>query len=103
MVHINQPAHDQSCTCRYVWNAAGSIMVALPQLYKVNSTVSERAMSYTENSKLLTDAADAIERLLSAQKEVGTLHLFRCRSNTRHHPQRTPGEPGSPFVTCHTA
>lgn len=55
---------------RYVWNAAGSIMVALPQLHRVGTSVSERAMSYTETSKMLSDAADAVQRLLSAQKEV---------------------------------
>eukprot|EP00035_Acanthoeca_spectabilis_P033427 m.23582 g.23582 ORF g.23582 m.23582 type:complete len:617 (+) comp5969_c0_seq2:188-2038(+) len=58
---------------KYVWNAAGSIMVALPQLHRVGTSVSERAMSYTETSKMLSDAADAVQRLLSAQKEVQEL------------------------------
>ncbi|XP_067951363.1 ATP-binding cassette sub-family D member 2-like [Watersipora subatra] len=78
---------------KYVWSAAGLVMVAYPILTTENAIkpdgtlmdededggVSDRTQSFTTARNLLTSAADAIERIISSYKEITELAGYTSR------------------------
>eukprot|EP00004_Rigifila_ramosa_P025111 TRINITY_DN7446_c0_g1_i2.p1 TRINITY_DN7446_c0_g1~~TRINITY_DN7446_c0_g1_i2.p1 ORF type:complete len:680 (-),score=167.62 TRINITY_DN7446_c0_g1_i2:2-1765(-) len=69
---------------KYVWNACGLMMVALPSFgadseVAVSSTVSDRTQDFITATGLLSKAADAVERILSAYKDVNELAGYTSR------------------------
>lgn len=65
---------------KYVWNAAGFVMIAAPQLLSTQDiSVGDRTRAYTVSSNLLVTASDACERIMSAYKDVIELAGFTER------------------------
>ena len=72
---------------KYVWSAAGLVMVALPIMLgndvsqSESDQVGERTQSFTTARNLLLSASDACERLFSSLKEItelaGYVRMFR--------------------------
>ena len=68
----------------YTWSSAGLIMVALPSFYSKaasdqDDTTSGRTQNFVIARRLLLDASDAMERLMSAYKDVLELGGYASR------------------------
>ncbi|XP_078678203.1 ATP-binding cassette sub-family D member 1-like [Branchiostoma floridae x Branchiostoma belcheri] len=77
---------------KYVWSAAGLLMVAVPAMTASayqneeslsdsarNEAISERTQDFTTSRKLLFDSADAVERIFSSYKEITELAGYTTR------------------------
>jgi len=69
---------------KYTWSSAGLIMVALPSFYSKaasneDDTTSGRTQNFVIARRLLLDASDAMERLMSAYKDVLELGGYASR------------------------
>eukprot|EP00164_Ancoracysta_twista_P004006 GFYU01005378.1.p1 GENE.GFYU01005378.1~~GFYU01005378.1.p1 ORF type:complete len:701 (+),score=242.91 GFYU01005378.1:232-2334(+) len=66
---------------KYLWSASGLFMVALPtfQSKSVSDSVSSRTRDFVTARKLLTNTADAVERVLAAYKDINELSGYTAR------------------------
>ena len=63
---------------KYVWSAAGIGMIAIPVFFYERKdgredSISDRTQSYVTSKKLLVTAAEAIERIMLALKDITEL------------------------------